>query len=135
MGFILEQFRPAASIAFATTVHRGNDRGPRAFFGSPSTPSGSFLQSLMIGLLSRRYTTHEAFNDDIIDQYNVFILDQFEVLHNGKNSLEEAVELVEYLHKIKNKKLIILSNTSAPADKALAKLPKIGYDAAALSVP
>ena len=50
-------------------------------------------------------------------------------MHNGISALEGAVELVEYLSKKKNKKLIILSNTSAPADKALAKLPKFGFDA------
>ena len=47
-------------------------------------------------------------------------------MHNGMEALDGAVELVEYLYK-KQKKLIILSNTSAPADKALEKLPKFGF--------
>lgn len=75
------------------------------------------------------YSTHLSFDEDIIDRYDAFILDQFGVLHNGQNALEGAVELVEHLAEKKHKKLIILSNTSAPADKALAKLPKFGFDA------
>jgi ribonucleotide monophosphatase NagD (HAD superfamily) len=77
-----------------------------------------------------RYTTHSSFDNDIIDRYDAFILDQFGVLHNGQNALEGAVELVEHLSQKKDKKLIILSNTSAPADKALAKLPKFGFNPA-----
>eukprot|EP00797_Seminavis_robusta_P025753 Sro454_g146390.2 (300) ;mRNA; r:46389-47288 len=49
-------------------------------------------------------------------------------MHNGNNALDGAIALVEYLYKKKNKKLIILSNTSAPADKALSRLPKFGFD-------
>jgi ribonucleotide monophosphatase NagD (HAD superfamily) len=75
------------------------------------------------------YTVHPSFNDDIIDRYDAFILDQFGVMHNGQNALEGAVELVEYLARVKKKKLIILSNTSAPSEKALQKLPKFGFDA------
>ena len=49
------------------------------------------------------------------------------VLHNGVHALEGAIACVENLHKA-GKKLIILSNTSAPSDKALLKLPKFGFD-------
>ncbi|KAG7372580.1 HAD-like domain containing protein [Nitzschia inconspicua] len=76
----------------------------------------------------RQYTIHASFDDDIIDRYDAFILDQFGVLHNGQDALPGAIELVEYLATQKQKKLIILSNTSAPADKAMAKLPKFGFD-------
>lgn len=50
------------------------------------------------------------------------------VLHNGVTSLEGAVACVQALHRA-GKQLIILSNTSAPSDKALLKLPKLGFDA------
>lgn len=75
---------------------------------------------------SERCRIHSSFRD-IVDEYDAFILDQFGVLHNGVHSLDGAVELVRFLSK-QNKKLIILSNTSAPAHKALEKLPKFGFD-------
>lgn len=63
---------------------------------------------------------------DLSDLYDAFILDQFGVLHNGVSALPGAIECVEYLAK-KSKKMVILSNTSAPAKKALEKLPKLGF--------
>ena len=80
---------------------------------------------------SRRSTSntapliHSSFKE-IVDCYDAFILDQFGVLHNGVEALDGAVETVEYLYK-ENKKLIILSNTSAPASNALTKLSKLGF--------
>ena len=64
---------------------------------------------------------------ELVDLYDAFILDQFGVLHNGVNALDGAIEAVSHL-KSRQKKLIILSNTSAPAQKALAKLPTLGFD-------
>ncbi|KAL7569235.1 hypothetical protein ACA910_016789 [Epithemia clementina (nom. ined.)] len=78
------------------------------------------------GLIS--YSTYSSFSDQLIDKYDAFILDQFGVLHNGAFALDGAVELVEYLSRQKQKKLIILSNTSAPSHKAMAKLPKLGFE-------
>jgi len=84
---------------------------------------------------------HESFRE-IVDMYDAFILDQFGVLHDGTRALDGAVECVEYLaatagnnnnenennNNNKNKKrLVILSNTSAPSDKALERLPKFGF--------
>lgn len=68
---------------------------------------------------------HSSFKE-IANSYDAFILDQFGVLHNGVEALEGAIETVEYLYK-KNKKLIILSNTSAPSSNALSKLTKLGF--------
>lgn len=64
--------------------------------------------------------------ESIANQYDAFILDQFGVLHNGSVALPGAVEAVKYLYDI-GKKLVILSNTSAPAEGALERLPKYGY--------
>jgi ribonucleotide monophosphatase NagD (HAD superfamily) len=147
MGFSLESIRPAATLAFATTTTAGTCSRARALL-SASTPRASLPRGFTTTVLkkswtatssssalslsalssSSSYSTHPSFNDDIIDRYDAFILDQFGVLHNGVNALDGAVELIEYLYKTKHKKLMILSNTSAPADKALAKLPKFGFD-------
>jgi len=75
------------------------------------------------------YTTHSSFSQELVDKYDAFILDQFGVLHNGAHALEGAIELVNYLASDQKKKLIILSNTSAPSDKAMLKLPKLGFEA------
>jgi len=71
---------------------------------------------------------HESFAEELIDKYDGFILDQFGVLHNGLHALDGTIELLEYLAKNKNKKLIVLSNTSAPSEKCLEKLPKFGFE-------
>jgi ribonucleotide monophosphatase NagD (HAD superfamily) len=62
-----------------------------------------------------------------VDNYDAFILDQFGVLHNGVEALDGARELCEYLVYDQKKQLVILSNTSAPSDKALDKLEKLGF--------
>ena len=141
MGYFLGALRPAASFALATTTSSRHGGGGCAFHRSSprvasllrsGRPTLSTTTSALLGAASSErlaYSTHAVFNDEIIDQYDAFILDQFGVLHNGIHALEGAVELVNYLYQTKKKRLIILSNTSAPADKALAKLPKFGFSA------
>src|SRR5210317_723304 len=63
---------------------------------------------------------------DLIQKYDGFILDQFGVLHNGKDALPGAVDCVRKL-AMANKKLIILSNTSSPAKTTLQRLPGLGF--------
>lgn len=49
------------------------------------------------------------------------------MMHDGVNALDGAVDCVRELHA-SGKTLIILSNTSAPSQAALKKLPKFGFD-------
>ena len=72
------------------------------------------------------FSSHGSMSE-IVDNYDAFILDQFGVLHNGVSALDGAVECVEKLYKA-GKKLIILSNTSAPSTAALQRLPKFGFN-------
>ena len=97
---LLSHIRPATSLAMATS-------------------SGRYSSSC-------GYAVHSSF-EAVVDLYDAFILDQFGVLHNGVSALDGATELCAYLHDQKNKKLMVLSNTSAPARHALAKLPKLGF--------
>ena len=78
------------------------------------------------GSFAKAYTIHSSFRE-LIPLYDAFILDQFGVMHDGTKALDGAVELVDHLHRA-GKKLIILSNTSAPSGAALKKLPKFGFD-------
>lgn len=96
-------------------------------------PSYSISSFLFITAATRRryssasaFTVHESFSD-LIHRYDAFILDQFGVMHDGVNALDGAVDCVRKLHE-SGKTLIILSNTSAPSQAALKKLPKFGFD-------
>ena len=90
------------------------------------------------------FTTHESFTKStstssssssansgsvlsLIDSYDAFILDQFGVMHNGKHPLDGAKELID-LMIAKQKKLIILSNTSSPSKTTLQRLTNLGFN-------
>ena len=97
-----------------------------------TTASSAFL-TMATALLSTSssnsdFSISRTVTRDIIDKYDGFILDQFGVLHNGKNGLPGAAELVTKLAREHDKRLVILSNTSSPSSAALAKLPKMGFD-------
>lgn len=72
------------------------------------------------------FTIHPSFTS-LVSQYDGFILDQFGVIHNGSKALEGSIELMEHLAR-KEKKLIVLSNTSQPSSAALKKLPNYGFN-------
>ncbi|CAN0350672.1 unnamed protein product [Ectocarpus sp. 12 AP-2014] len=62
----------------------------------------------------------------LCDSYDGFILDQFGVLHDGRDALPGAVECLEELRS-QGKRLVILSNTSKREDFTMARLPKFGF--------
>ena len=80
----------------------------------------------MVVSQSPAFSMHTSFAD-LAPLYDGFILDQFGVMHNGKESLPGAADLVRKLAST-GKKLVILSNTSSPSSAALAKLPKMGFN-------
>lgn len=71
-------------------------------------------------------TVHPSFTS-LVSKYDGFILDQFGEIHNGSKALEGSIELMEHLAR-KEKKLIVLSNTSQPSSAALKKLPNYGFN-------
>jgi len=64
---------------------------------------------------------------DIINQYDVFILDQWGVMHDGIKGYVQAIKCVEKLHKEK-KDIIIISNSSKRKDTTIKRLPSLGFD-------
>lgn len=86
----------------------------------------------MIDFMSRTsstvaaFTTHKSFAS-VANHYDGFILDQFGVMHNGKEALPGATDCVKQLSAM-GKKMIILSNTSAPCETALEKLSRLGFN-------
>ena len=63
----------------------------------------------------------------IIDQYDLFIIDQWGVLHNGKSGYKHAIKCIKKL-VTSQKKLIIISNSSKRKNTTIDRLPKLGFD-------
>jgi len=64
---------------------------------------------------------------DVIDQYNIFILDQWGVMHNGEKGYDHAIRSVEKLYELQND-IIIISNSSKRKEATTKKLPKLGFN-------
>jgi HAD-superfamily class IIA hydrolase, TIGR01459 len=63
----------------------------------------------------------------ILDKYDIFILDQWGVMHDGHQGYEHAIESVDNLIK-QNKKLIIISNSSKRKMSSISGLKDLGFD-------
>ena len=68
----------------------------------------------------------------IAEQYDAILLDQFGVLHDGVRALPGAIECFDELAS-RQKKLIVLSNTSRRRAFALKKFPSLGFSASSLT--
>jgi HAD superfamily hydrolase (TIGR01450 family) len=66
---------------------------------------------------------------DIIDDYDVFVLDMWGVMHDGFNAYEGVIDCVAQLRQA-GKQLIILSNSSQRKDKSIKNLQGLGFDPA-----
>ena len=64
---------------------------------------------------------------EIVDQYDVFILDQWGVMHDGKKGYDKAIKCVKRLYQ-ERKKIIIISNSSKRKEITVNRLPKLGYE-------
>ena len=64
---------------------------------------------------------------DIVSLYDVFILDQWGVMHDGYKGYGHAINSVEKLIK-ENKKLIIISNSSKRKTSSISRLKSLGFD-------
>jgi HAD superfamily hydrolase (TIGR01459 family) len=62
---------------------------------------------------------------EIADQFDVFFLDQFGVLHDGKQPYPGVVEAIHELHKL-GKQLVILTNSGKRAAPNLKRLVEMG---------
>ena len=63
----------------------------------------------------------------ILHLYDVFILDQWGVMHDGVYGYDHAIESVKKLNK-ENKKLIIISNSSKRQSSSVNRLKSLGFD-------
>ena len=67
---------------------------------------------------------------EVADRYDLFLFDQFGVLHNGVQPVPGAISMMEELKKLK-KTSIIVSNTSNLSKIALKKLIDLGFPSSA----
>jgi HAD superfamily hydrolase (TIGR01459 family) len=80
----------------------------------------------MRGIQQLAWTAHSSILP-LLSRYDGFILDQFGVLHNGREALPGAIDCVHAL-VARNKNVVILSNTSASSKSCLQKLKTLGFD-------
>tara|TARA_X000000368_G_scaffold407127_1_gene386208 strand:- start:672 stop:1544 length:873 start_codon:yes stop_codon:yes gene_type:complete len=64
---------------------------------------------------------------DIIDLYDVFIIDQWGVMHDGNYGYNHAIKLIDKLIEEK-KKLIIISNSSKRKESSVDRLKSLGFN-------
>ena len=62
----------------------------------------------------------------IVDKYDVFILDQWGVMHNGLIGYPHAIDCVNNLVQLK-KKIIIISNSPKRKETTIEKLAKLSF--------
>ena len=65
--------------------------------------------------------------DEIVERYDFFILDQWGVMHDGKQGYPCAIDCINNLVKL-NKKLIIISNSSKRKKNTISRLPSLGFN-------
>ena len=64
--------------------------------------------------------------NEIASRYDLILFDQFGVMHDGRAPLPHAIDTLRQLHE-KNKKVVVLSNSSNRAGKALQRLHRMGF--------
>jgi HAD superfamily hydrolase (TIGR01450 family) len=91
-------------------------------------------QSSAPGLVSRRYASSHLQTtklitgiQDIIHDYDVYLLDMWGVLHDGSRPYEGVLNAIRNL-KQAGKRLVILSNSSKRRDHSVQMLIKLGFD-------
>ena len=67
--------------------------------------------------------------EEIYDNYDAFILDQWGVIHDGNKGYLNAIQCVEKLYS-KKKILTIISNSSRKKEETIMRLPNLGFQPA-----
>ena len=64
--------------------------------------------------------------EEIYNNYDAFILDQWGVMHDGTQGYSNAIKCLEILYS-KKKILTIISNSSRRKKDTLLRLPNLGF--------
>ena len=65
--------------------------------------------------------------EEIINDYDNFIIDQWGVMHDGTFGYEHAFNSINLLNS-NNKNLFIISNSSKRSKSSIDKLPNLGFN-------
>jgi HAD superfamily hydrolase (TIGR01459 family) len=63
----------------------------------------------------------------IAGDYDLFLLDQWGVLHNGETAHPDAVSVLRRLHEA-GQRVVLISNSSKPSANSIANLTRMGID-------
>ena len=67
------------------------------------------------------------FLSEVINQYDLFIIDQWGVMHDGNKGYHYAINCIKHLARLQ-KIIIIISNSSKRKHLSIERLPKLGFD-------
>ena len=67
---------------------------------------------------------------DIVDRYDLYLFDQWGVIHNGRTLYPNVLDTLKQLRAVKGKTLLILSNSSKNAAHSAALMQQMGLDPA-----
>lgn len=101
-------------------------------FASAAIVAHSFVPRRAAASVMRRAgatTVIDGLSELPLDKYDVIVLDQYGVLHNGGQLLDGATVALEKLHAGGARKLVVLSNTSKRRAALIAELPGRGFRA------
>jgi len=105
---------------------------PLRFWGEKERSSGLFSSPRSMESASSATTTASSMKflegvRNLVDDYDVFLLDMWGVMHDGVRPYDGVLEAVRSL-KEAGKRLVILSNSSKRKDNAARVLKKLGFD-------
>lgn len=116
-GSSVSAFQAAASLSSSFTtgrattmaIHSSTNKAASSETTSTTTTTTSIIRSLS--------------SQEILDQYDTFLLDMWGVMHNGSEPYEGVLEAVQELKRV-GKKMIILSNSSKRRENSHKMLEK-----------
>ncbi|CAE7226431.1 hypothetical protein AK812_SmicGene25681 [Symbiodinium microadriaticum] len=130
--------KPFASVTAAVPAHcRGRFRAARPFLGEAKAGHGlyrgsSFVVVLsLVKLVNNRRTSCRATRDingmsDLVERgYDGFLLDQYGVLHDGRELLPDVKECLDQLQR-RSIPMAIVSNSPCESARAALRLERIG---------
>jgi len=127
------------SVFWRSSSNGTNKRSCHAFVTKHSPRSHSHIPTKTMGAPLQEKEKHSSVREegeslpivagirDIVDRYDVFLLDMWGLMHDGSVAYPGVVETVQQLRKA-GKELIILSNSSKRKEKSVKSLQRLGFD-------
>lgn len=109
-------------------ARRGLPRCVSRRAGSPARRAGAgAIQDSNSGAVSTARGGEGSLLELLSESYDCFLLDQFGVLHDGKNPFPHALDLCQRLAEDRDKRLVVLSNSSRRNANTFERLENMGF--------